>query len=223
MWKKILLGLGMMVIGASLVFAPLLMCTGPTADIVEEIKPPVFNKILPCPGGRCPIKIPSKIEEEKNERAELPKIKRKLNRKEKVILRHKIIRHKRQGKPVPQEWYDALMTFEPWVEHNPKLMQELLKGGQKAFVHYTADWCLYCKVQWATVDEEELVEEARKLGVVLVKADYTKYDESMREDLERLKSGGIPTYLFIDSFGKEHVLHSVWGETKIIDKMKELR
>ena len=110
-----------------------------------------------------------------------------------------------------------------WLDYDKLVLDEAKKSGQKVFVHYTADWCLICKVQWATIDADEVAEKAIEKGFLIMHGDYTNYNPDITADLTRLKAGGVPTYLFIDSLGKEHMIHSAYGETVIMNKMEELK
>lgn len=72
----------------------------------------------------------------------------------------------------------------------------LAEAGTPVFVDVTADWCLTCKAN------EQLVLARRDIatafadhGVVAMKADWTNYDDTITELLQRHGRTGIPFYL----------------------------
>lgn len=110
-----------------------------------------------------------------------------------------------------------------WKKYSRELIDELRADKQKIFIHYTADWCLYCKTQWALVNKKEVAKKAKELNVHLIKADYTNYDDDITKDIARMKSGGIPTYLFVDSDGTDHVVDSVFSTGAVVENMESLK
>ena len=68
-----------------------------------------------------------------------------------------------------------------------------LAQGKIVFVDVTADWCLTCKANKKFVVESAAVQSALKdKGVLLLKADWTRRDETIRAFLEKHGRFGIP-------------------------------
>ena len=66
------------------------------------------------------------------------------------------------------------------------------------FVDFTADWCLTCKVNEKTILESLAVREGMaELGVVPLKADWTRRDEVITKWLRRYGKAGVPFYLVV--------------------------
>jgi thiol:disulfide interchange protein DsbD len=69
-------------------------------------------------------------------------------------------------------------------------------SGRVAFVYFTADWCVTCKVNERLVLDDERVRAAlRELDVALYRADWTRRDTAIRAELARFGRAGVPTYL----------------------------
>ncbi len=83
-----------------------------------------------------------------------------------------------------------------WRAYSPEALRDTLASGRPAFVDYTADWCLTCKVNERLVLTDRRVRQAvERLDVVLFKADWTRRDETIRLELARHGKAGVPMYL----------------------------
>jgi len=84
----------------------------------------------------------------------------------------------------------------PWQAFSEERLAEL--EGTTVFVDFTADWCLTCKVNEKTILETEKVRSAmRDLGVVPLKADWTRRDPVITRWLQRYGKAGVPFYLVV--------------------------
>ena len=107
---------------------------------------------------------------------------------------------------------DALdfSTEVPWQPFSDENI-EALKADKKAiFIDFTADWCLSCKVNEKNVIETETIRSAMKeRGIIPVKADWTRRDDTISRWLKEYGKAGVPFYLFIDAKGTAHPLPEV--------------
>ena len=69
-----------------------------------------------------------------------------------------------------------------------------LRAGRPAFVYFTADWCLTCKVNERVVLDDAAV-RAALAGFAVFEADWTRRDEHIRRELARFGRSGVPLYL----------------------------
>jgi thiol:disulfide interchange protein DsbD len=70
-----------------------------------------------------------------------------------------------------------------------------LHGGRTAFVYFTADWCITCKVNERRVLADARVARAfEEFEVAVFRADWTRRDETIRAALARLGKAGVPVY-----------------------------
>lgn len=84
----------------------------------------------------------------------------------------------------------------PWQPFSEQAIEDL--AGNTVFVDFTADWCLSCKVNEQTTLEAESVRSGfAEAGVIPLKADWTRRDETITRWLQRFGKAGVPFYLVI--------------------------
>jgi thiol:disulfide interchange protein DsbD len=90
---------------------------------------------------------------------------------------------------VPQTTNSAARAYDA------EALAETLASGRPAFVYYTADWCLTCKLNERRVLAKPAVREAlATAGLQVFRADWTRRDESIRQELAKLGKAGVPVY-----------------------------
>ncbi len=100
------------------------------------------------------------------------------------------------GREAPEGAAAASDGFAPYSEAS---VQESLARGVPAFVVFTADWCITCKVNERTVLDRPAVREAlARGGYALFKADWTRRDDTIRAKLAEFGRAGVPLYLVYD-------------------------
>jgi len=83
--------------------------------------------------------------------------------------------------------------------YSAEAVRTSLAAGVPAFVVFTADWCLTCKVNERTVLDRPAVREALAAGgYALFKADWTRRDDAIRATLAAFGRAGVPLYLVYD-------------------------
>jgi thiol:disulfide interchange protein DsbD len=79
---------------------------------------------------------------------------------------------------------------------SPAALQAALAAGRPAFVYFTADWCLTCKLnERMAVDTEATRALLADGGFVTLRGDWTQRDEVIRRELARHGKAGVPLYL----------------------------
>ena len=74
-------------------------------------------------------------------------------------------------------------------------LEAVLASGRPAFVYFTADWCLTCKLNERRVlDTAPAQEELARLGFAVFRADWTLRDAQIADELARLGRAGVPVY-----------------------------
>lgn len=91
-------------------------------------------------------------------------------------------------------------------------------AGQPVFVHFTADWCISCKLMERDVYPDPRVSAALG-GYTLIAADVTHTDSQSRELLERFNLFGPPSLLFFNQ-GEEIRDARIQGEVTA-DQLQE--
>jgi thiol:disulfide interchange protein/DsbC/DsbD-like thiol-disulfide interchange protein len=84
-----------------------------------------------------------------------------------------------------------------WEPYSHEAIEQYRAQGRPVFVDFTARWCLSCQVNERVVlDRGDVRRRLRDSGIVLVRADWTKHDESIASALTELGRSGVPTYVF---------------------------
>ena len=73
----------------------------------------------------------------------------------------------------------------------------LVAERRPAFVYFTADWCLTCKVnEAAAIDRSEVRDAFKRAGVTVLAGDWTNGDPAITRFLESRGRAGVPLYLW---------------------------
>lgn len=85
-----------------------------------------------------------------------------------------------------------------WNEYTPALLNEVESRGMVAFIDFTADWCINCKVFESTVlDQQPTRNLLREDDVAMVKVDLTGSNPDGDQLLAELGRVGIPTWAVV--------------------------
>jgi thiol:disulfide interchange protein DsbD len=110
----------------------------------------------------------------------------------------------------------------PWQPFSEDRLAQL--RGQPVFVDFTAEWCLTCKVNEKTVLDSPSVRTAMaENGVVPLKADWTRRDETITAWLARYGKAGVPFYLVIPAEGDPIPLGEVITRGMVIDALERAK
>jgi thiol:disulfide interchange protein DsbD len=83
-----------------------------------------------------------------------------------------------------------------WQPYTAASFQMARASGKPVFIDFTADWCLSCKFNEATVlRSAEVEKKLREDNVQLLKADWTRYDPEITRQLTAVDRSGVPTYV----------------------------
>lgn len=112
-----------------------------------------------------------------------------------------------------------------WEWFDPERVKQLQSEGIPVFIDFTAAWCLSCKVnEKVALGHEKVQAELRRLGVILMKADWTNYDEKITRALREFGRSGIPLYVLYDGSGATpHVLPEIITPQIILNALKNVK
>jgi thiol:disulfide interchange protein len=97
----------------------------------------------------------------------------------------------------------------------------LIQQRKPAFVYFTADWCLSCKVNEATsIDRGEVRDAFRQAGVTVLSADWTNGDPAITRFLESRGRAGVPLYLWYAPGKPPEELPQVLTPAMLIDRAR---
>ncbi|MCL2000165.1 MAG: thioredoxin family protein [Planctomycetes bacterium] len=71
-----------------------------------------------------------------------------------------------------------------WQEWSPEAVSRLRREGRAVYVDFTARWCVTCQINKRVWDDPGVVEMIREKRIVLLKADWTLYDERITTTLK---------------------------------------
>ena len=83
--------------------------------------------------------------------------------------------------------------WQPW---SAGAVARCQSQGRPVFVDFTANWCLSCQVnERVALGKPEVQKAFADNNVVLLRADWTRYDDSITQTLTSLGRSGVPTYV----------------------------
>ncbi len=83
-----------------------------------------------------------------------------------------------------------------WQPYSDQLLQQLLDEGKPVFVDFTAKWCLSCQAnEQIAFSSEEVQKKFKELGVVALKADWTRRNPEITKALARFGRMSVPLYV----------------------------
>lgn len=89
---------------------------------------------------------------------------------------------------------ESILGAQPFSETR---LSQLRAKGRPVFVYFTADWCVTCKVNEATVLERPKTAALfEKRGIVVLRGDFTRQDPEIARFLFAQRAAGVPLYLF---------------------------
>jgi thiol:disulfide interchange protein DsbD len=103
----------------------------------------------------------------------------------------------RQALDAPrQNGAEARSLPQGWQAYSQTALDAALERKQPVFVDFTADWCLTCKYNESHVlQDAALLQSLHDKHVLMLRADWTRPDETIRTTLLRFGRAGVPMYL----------------------------
>lgn len=92
-----------------------------------------------------------------------------------------------------------------WEPFSAEKVAELRKTKTPILIDFTAKWCLICQANHLVMTNTEVTKKFTEHGVVLMKADWTRYDPVITEALKKYGRSGVPLYVYY-SEGEEPVI-----------------
>ncbi len=87
----------------------------------------------------------------------------------------------------------AGLTWLPWSH---EAIAEARAKGHPVLVDFTADWCVTCQVNKKTsIEIESVASKLKAINAVTLRADWTRQDDRIRNELEVFGRGGVPMVL----------------------------
>jgi thiol:disulfide interchange protein/DsbC/DsbD-like thiol-disulfide interchange protein len=111
--------------------------------------------------------------------------------------------------------------WQPW---SAEAVQKYQAQGRPVFVDFTASWCLSCQVnERVALSKPEVQKAFADANVVLLKADWTRYDDSITRALNALGRSGVPTYaIYVPGESQPRLLPEVLTPGIVTDAVAQL-
>jgi thiol:disulfide interchange protein/DsbC/DsbD-like thiol-disulfide interchange protein len=103
----------------------------------------------------------------------------------------------------PTSNQEIAMGENAWEPFSRARVEELRAQNIPVFIDFTAKWCLICQANHMTVTGSDVEKVMAEKGVVRMKADWTKYDPVITEELKSFGRSGVPLYVYYGTKGKE--------------------
>jgi thiol:disulfide interchange protein len=99
-----------------------------------------------------------------------------------------------------------------------------LRSGKPAFVYFTADWCLTCKVNETTaIDRSEVRDAFKQANVDVLAGDWTNGDPAITRFLESRQRAGVPLYLWYAPGKPPEELPQLLTPAMLIDRARAVK
>lgn len=80
-------------------------------------------------------------------------------------------------------------------EFSPARLAQLRLEGKPVLIDFTAKWCLICQANHMVLASDSVSKHLDTLGVVKMKADWTKNDPVITEELSKFGRNSVPLYV----------------------------
>ncbi len=107
-----------------------------------------------------------------------------------------------------------------WEEFSPERVAELRAKGIPVFVDFTAKWCLICQANHMVLTTNNVHAKFNERGVVRMKADWTKKDSVITEELRKFGRNSVPLYVLYNGDEKPAVLPQVLTPNVVLDHLE---
>ncbi|MGB0370897.1 MAG: protein-disulfide reductase DsbD family protein [Opitutales bacterium] len=85
---------------------------------------------------------------------------------------------------------ESQLTWETWSAERIKQAQE---AGDTVYVDFTASWCLTCQTNKKfALGTQKVIEHILDENILLLKADWTDFDQSITDELARFQRNAVP-------------------------------
>lgn len=118
--------------------------------------------------------------------------------------------------------HEIAMGENAWEPFSRARVEELRAQNIPVFIDFTAKWCLICQANHMTVTGSEVEKAMADRGVVRMKADWTKYDPVITEELKSFGRSGVPLYVYYGTEGKEaEILPQLLTKDNVMQAMEK--
>jgi len=113
-------------------------------------------------------------------------------------------------------------TSGEWQPWSPEAQAKALAEGKTAYVDFTARWCATCQINKRVYTQVDVAQALSSAGVVMLKADWTKKDEVIAQELGKYGRTGIPLNVFLKAGQPPAILSEALTGTEVLAALKSV-
>jgi thiol:disulfide interchange protein/DsbC/DsbD-like thiol-disulfide interchange protein len=113
-------------------------------------------------------------------------------------------------------------TSGEWQPWSPEAQAKALAEGKTVYVDFTARWCATCQVNKRVYTQGDVAQALSSAGVVMLKADWTKKDEIIAQELGKYGRTGIPLNVFLKAGQPPAILSEALTGTEVLAALKSV-
>jgi thiol:disulfide interchange protein/DsbC/DsbD-like thiol-disulfide interchange protein len=113
-------------------------------------------------------------------------------------------------------------TTGEWQPWSPEAQAKALAEGKTVYVDFTARWCATCQVNKRVYTQGDVAQALSSAGVVMLKADWTKKDEVIAQELGKYGRTGIPLNVFLKAGQPPAILSEALTGTEVLAALKSV-
>lgn len=110
-----------------------------------------------------------------------------------------------------------------WEPFSAEKVAELRKTKTPILIDFTAKWCLICQANHLVMTNKEVTKKFAENGVVLMKADWTRYDPVITEALKKYGRSGVPLYVYYSEGEEPTILPQVLTPDVIVQTIEKTK
>jgi thiol:disulfide interchange protein DsbD len=113
---------------------------------------------------------------------------------------------------------------QQWQPFSSEKVAALQKQGIPVLIDFTARWCLICQTNHMVLSSAEVQKKLKELGVVTMKADWTRNDPEITQVLRQFGRSGVPLYLLYgtDSEKSPEILPQLLTPDNVLEYLKKI-
>lgn len=110
-----------------------------------------------------------------------------------------------------------------WEPFSAEKVAELRKTKRPILIDFTAKWCLICQANHLVMTNSDVTKKFAEHGVVLMKADWTRYDPVITEALKKYGRSGVPLYVYYSEGEEPTILPQVLTPDVIVQAIEKTK